>query len=179
MKLYRLAISMGVIHLLAGGIGSIIVINLISSTGVATYGGERGFLPGEDSPYSAFGRFLYGDDQPSLTLPGEDSGGLGLAKYGVTDGICFISTTVKQAIIITTFAYPVIDIIPLQGFGLWIRLAIHLASLSAMGAVMFFLVELLIQMGVFSNVYVLIAVGVISSAGLVSTILAQATEISC
>ena len=179
MKLYKLFIPMVVVHLLAGGIGSIIVINLVSSTGLATYGGERGFLPGEDSPYSAFGRFLYGDERPSPTLPGEDSGGLGLAKYGVTDGICFISTTVRQGLVITTFAYPVIDIIPMEGFGLWIRMAIHLASLALTGALMYLLVEMLIQMGVFSNVYVLIAVGVISSAGLVSTILAQATEISC
>ena len=179
MKLYSLGTLMTVIHLLVRGIGTLVVINLTSVTGQATYGGDAGFLPGEDSPYSAFGEFLYGDGQPAPDLIGDDAGGLGLARYGVTQGICFMSNSVKMLLIISTFSYPVIDIIPMEGFGLWIRICIHLASLAALGAVLFLLVQLLIQMGIFSNIYILVAIGLVSSAGLVSTVLAEATNISC
>ena len=48
MRIYVLAVSMTVVHLLAGGVGSVIITNLVSSTGVATYGGPSGFVPGED-----------------------------------------------------------------------------------------------------------------------------------
>ena len=178
MRIYALLVPMVVVHLLAGGVGSVIIDNLVSYTGEATYGGSTGFVPGGDSPYSAFGRFLYGDDEPDPSLP-EESGGLGLARYGLIDGICVMSSAVRWGLIITTFSYPVVDIIPMEGFGLWVRLAIHVISIGAVVAVMFRVVELLVQMGVLSNVYILIAVGILSSVGLVSTILAKATDVSC
>ena len=179
MRIYVLAVSMTVIHLAAGGFGSVVITNLVSQTGVATYGGPSGFVPGEESPYSAFGTFLYGDDSPDPALPGEDSGGLGLARYGMTEGICVISGMVKWGIIITTFAYPVIDIIPMEGFGLWVRIGIHLLSLAAFVAFFFRLVEMLAGWGVFSNVYVMVAIGLISSVGLLATILTEATNVAC
>ena len=179
MTIYRLGALMTVIHLLAGGVGSIIIANLVSFTGVATYGGESGFLPGDDSPYTAFGKFLYGDDEPSANLPGESSGGLGLAKYAATEGVCMVSTGVKWMLIMASFSYPVIDIIPMEGFGLWVRIVIHLLALAALTAILWRLFELLLAMGAFSNVYAMIAMGLVSSAGLVSTIVAEAANIAC
>ena len=178
MRIYALLAAMAVVHLLAGGVGSVIIGNLASNTGQADYGGESGFIPGEDSPYSAFGNFLYGSGEPTPDLPGE-SGGIALARYGLIDGVCVVSSAVKWGIIITTFSYPVVDIIPVEGFGLWIRLAIHVLSTGAIVAVMVRLVDLLAQMGVFSNVYILIAAGILTSVGLVSTILASAADIKC
>ena len=179
MTIYRLGVLMTVVHLLAGGVGSIIIANLVSFTGVATYGGESGFLPGDDSPYTAFGKFLYGDDQPDPHLPGDSSGGLGLAKYAVTEGVCMVSTSVKWMLIMASFSYPVIDIIPMEGFGLWVRIVIHLLALVVLAAILWRLFEMLLAMGVFSNVYAMIALGVIGSAGLVSTIVAELGSIAC
>ena len=90
-----------------------------------------------------------------------------------------VSGVIKWMIVITTFSYPVIDIIPMEGFGLWARIVIHLVSLALLVVVFFRLVELLSSWGVFSNVYVLIALGLISSVGVVATLLAEATSITC
>ena len=186
MTIYRLGALMTVVHLLAGGVGSIIIANLVSFTGVATYGGESGFLPGndaayseDDSPYTAFGKFLYGDGQPEPHLPGDTSGGLGLAKYAVTEGVCMVSTGVKWILIMASFSYPVIDIIPMEGFGLWVRIVIHLVAFGCLAALLWRLFEMLIAMGVFSNVYAMIALGALGSAGLVSTIVAEVADIAC
>ena len=177
MKLVYLIALLGSIHLLAGGVGTVIMSNLVSQTGIATYGGSRGFLPDDDSPYSAFGRYLYGDGEPERREPGE--GPIGLLRYGVIEGTCLASSAVTFVIILATFSYPAIDIIPTEGFGLWVRVAIHVMALFGFVVALVRLLEMAIQMGVFSNVYLLIALGLISSAGLISNIVANVANIGC
>ena len=180
MKLVYLLALFGVIHLAGGGIGSNIITNLVSQTGAPTYGGSRGFLPGDDSPYSAFGKYLYGDGEPGRQLPGADQSGIaGLMQYGVFRGACMMSEGVTFLIILATFSYPVIDIIPTEGFGLWIRLVIHILGVLGLLVVGVQLLEWAIRAGVFSNVYLLIAIGIVSSAGLLSNIVVKTGGFQC
>lgn len=177
MKLLYLVALLGAVHLTAGGLGTIIITNLVSQTGIATYGGSRGFLPGDDSPYSSFGKYLYGDGEPERREPG--SGPMGLLKYGVFEGACLGVSATKFLLILATFSYPAIDIIPTEGFGLWLRISIHIMSVLAWATAIFRLLELAIQAGAFSNVYLLIAIGLITSAGLISNIVARVADVGC
>ena len=179
MQLYFFLGGLAVVHLLVGGFGSLVITNLVSADLAPSYGDSaRGFAPDSDSAYAAFGNFLYGDGSPSRTDPGEQ-GGVGLVRYGLTEGVCIASSAVKTGIIITTFAYPITQTIPAEGFGIWILMAIHAGSMAAFVALIFLLLDTPFILALLSNIYVLIAVGVLSSIGIISTIVAEAGNLAC
>ena len=152
--------------------------NLTSVTGTAYYGGSSGPLPGEDSPYHAITSFLMGEDRPVTREPG-DQGGFGLFKWIIAGPMCVFADVVKLLLNITTFNYAVIQLIPSEGFGLWVKVFIHSLSTAFNLYAGKQLIELLLRAGVFSNPYALVALGVLSSIGLVSIIANGTGALGC
>ena len=152
--------------------------NLFDPTGTAYYGGETGPLPGAGSAYESLTSFLAGDDRPALDDPG-DVGGFAVFRWILTGPLCISVDITKMFLTVTTFAYPVVMVIPSEGFGLWIKLAIHAVStlLTLVGVGK--LVGFLMRSGVLSNPYALVALGIMGVVGFVSTLANGAGVLGC
>ena len=79
---------------------------------------------------SALTSFLAGDDM-DVAAPARE-GGFGVFRYILTSGVCAGVDVTKMSLNLMTFNYPVVQIIPSEGFGLWIKLLIH--ALGVLGA---------------------------------------------
>ena len=121
-----------------------------------------------------------GDDPAGQDLkePPNESG-FAVFRWIITGPMCVSVDVTKMFLTVTTFFYPVVQIIPTEGFGLWIKLGIHAAStvLSIMGAAR--LVGFLLRSGVLSNPYALVALGIIGAIGFVSTLANGAGVLGC
>ena len=79
----------------------------------------------------------------------------------------------------TILKYGIIDLIPNMGFGLWFNTVIHLvAALIHIGLVSV-LVGFAVRAGVFQNIYLMVALGLISAFAIVSTLLNAGGAFAC
>ena len=85
----------------------------------------------------------------------------------------------KFMLSMTILKYGIIDLIPNVGFGLWFKNVIHLvAALIHIGLVSV-LVGFAVRAGVFSNIHLMVALGLISAFAVVSTLLDAGGALSC
>ena len=152
-----------------------------SSSDTAYYGGPHGFLPSSGDSASAYDRFsswLVGDSRAQLDDPGE-TGGLAILQWIVRTPLCGTVGAVKTLISVTILKYGLVDSIPNEGFGMWVKVVIHLIATFIHSAGLNMLVRFAIQAGVFSNVYIMGAIGLISAFGIVATLLNAGGAFSC
>lgn len=144
------------------------------------YGGSAGFLPstGDSAhPYDRFSAWLAGGGD-QLNDPG-DQGGIAILQWIVRKPLCMSVSFVRWLIILTTFSYEVIQLIPTGGFGGWFKILIHLVGVFLTGLLAQAGVRFAIQAGVFSNIYMMGMVLGISTVGIVSTALNAGGVFSC
>ena len=147
---------------------------------VPYYGGDHGFLPstGDDAgAYDQFSSWLAGGSRQQLDEPGD--GVIGLLKWIIPGPLCGIVNIVKFLISIGILKYGIIDSIPSEGFGLWFKTAVHLAATLIHVGLISMLLGFAVRAGVFSNVYLLGALGIISVLGIVATVLDLGGAFSC
>ena len=147
---------------------------------VPYYGGSHGFLPstGDNAnAYDKFSSWLAGGSRQQLDEPG--AGVIGLFKWIVQGPLCGTVNIVKFLISVTILKYGIIDSIPNEGFGLWFKTVVHLAATLIHVGFIGMLLGFAVRAGVFSNVYLLGAVGIISVLGIVATALNAGGAFSC
>ncbi len=172
-KLFILTLGIHVCLVLA-------TIYLTNMGDVPYYGGSTGFLPGTGDGANAYDQFtgwLLGGGY----RPGDPGNQVGIPLLGwiIAKPLCGMVSAVRWLIILTTFNYDVVQLIPTGGFGGWFKMLIHLVGVFLTGAVMNALVRFGIQAGVFSNVYVMGAIGVVSVIGIGATALNAGGAFSC
>ena len=165
MAIDRVTVLSILFHIVAV-LGSMFLDNLTSATGLAHYGGESGLLPDSSGPYGAIYNFIAGDNQPELTEQG--AGFLGFVKWIFTGPLGLFGDLVGLLLVISTFSYPIINIIPAEGFGLWFRILVHGVSLLLLAILVSRLLEWASRNGLLSNPYLLVAMSLIGSIGLIS-----------
>ena len=166
-----------IIHVALFG-ATIFIQNGVSD--VAYYGGDHGFLPstGDDAgAYDQFSSWLSGGSRQQLEEPA--GGVIGLFKWIVQGPLCGTVNIVKFMISIGILKYGIIDSIPSEGFGLWFKTAVHLAATLIHVALISLLLGFAVRAGVFSNVYLLAAVGIIGALGIVTTVLNLGGAFNC
>ena len=103
------------------------------------YGGETGFMPtgkptgadGETThPYDVVSNFLRGgeDGPQSQTDNLKDGSGLKIFQWIVRTPLCMLSTLIRFQLSLTTFTYDIVRILPDDGFGYWIQMAIPMVG---------------------------------------------------
>ena len=150
----------------------------LTGFGEAYYGGDSGPLPGAASGYHTITDFLAGSDRPEVDQLGSQ-GGLVIFRWIITGPMCVAASLVKLLLSITTFNYAVVQVLPDYGFGLWIKLLIHAVSTLITLITSGKLVIFLLQAGVLSNPYALVALGIIGSVGLISVAANGTGALSC
>ena len=177
MGIQAVLVLAAIFHIAAVGSG-IFLTNLYDPAGVAYYGGESGIFPSDDSAYGDLTSFLMGDDALQTETPARE-GGFGIFRYIITSGMCAGSDVTKMALSVMTFNYPVIQLFPSEGFGLWIKLIIHAVSTCGSYLILSRLVQFLIKAGVLGNPYILAGLGVMSAVGIISTFANGAGALAC
>ena len=86
---------------------------------------------------------------------------------------------VKALLSLTILHYEVVQIISTDGFGGWFKILIHMAGAYISISLMSHLVAFAIRAGVFSNVYIMGAVGLVSLLGIAATALNAGGIFSC
>ena len=71
----------------------------------------------------------------------------------------------------TILKYGIIDLIPNAGFGLWFKTVIHLVAALIHVGLVSVLVGFAVRAGVFSNIHLMVALGLISAFAVVATLL--------
>ena len=171
MRITGLLIVMLILH--AGFNISGIFLNNIRST-EATYGGSSGFLPGGDES-SFYGRTMSfldgGDGSPSLDA-GLDTatGGVGFLGWMFRTPVCTMTSATRITVGLTIFNYDLLDILPREGFGNWIRIIVH-----AVGTIMTLLLAsrlfgFLRSSGILTNFRLLATIGVVSGIGVLGSL---------
>ena len=79
----------------------------------------------------------------------------------------------------TILKYGIIDLIPNVGFGLWFKNVIHLVAALIHVGLVSVLVGFAVRAGVFSNIHLMVALGLISAFAVVSTLLDAGGALSC
>ena len=147
----------------------IVLVNL--NTTIPYYGGDAGFLPqgGTDADphaYDKVARFLRngpGGDPPDA---GE---GFGIIRYGLNRCLCFAGSLSGMLLSMTTFNHSLLELLPTEGWGLWVKLAIHALGAFLAGVVLSRIFEMVLRSGILSNPYMLafiLGTSVISISGL-------------
>ena len=165
MPTLKIAVIGVFLHIVAV-IGSVYIENLTSATGVAYYGGESGLLPDSGGPYGAIYEFLVGSSTPQLAEQGD--GLLGFLKWIFIGPLSIFGDLVGLLLVTSTFAYPIINIIPMERFGLWFRILVHALGIFFTLMLVSKLLEWAGRNGVMSNPYLLVALGAVGSIGLIS-----------
>ena len=176
MGIQAVLVIVTICHIAAVGSG-IFLTNLTDPGQGSYYGGETGIFPSDNTPYGALTSFLAGDDQ-DVAAPTRE-GGLGIFRYIATSGMCAGADVTKMTLSLMTFNYPVVQIIPTEGFGLWVKLIIHALGVLGTYLILSKLVTFLVQSGVFTNPYILAALGIMAGLGIVGTIANGAGGLAC
>lgn len=144
------------------------------------FGGNSGFLPSTGDGNNAYDRFSswISGNEGSMSEP-SDEGGIAILQWIVRGPMCSSVTIVKFLIALTVLKYGVIDLISSAGFGLWFKIAVHLVGFLLNIALVNVLVRFAIQAGVFSNIYIMAAIGLMSIIGIVATMLNAGGAFSC
>ena len=144
------------------------------------FGGNSGFLPStgnSSEPYDRFSNWISGN-QGGMSEP-SDQGGIAILQWIVRGPLCSSVSIVKFLIALTVLKYGVIDLISSDGFGLWFKTAVHLVGGLMNIALVSILVRFAIQAGVFSNIYLMAALGLMSVIGIVASLLNAGGAFSC
>ena len=178
MGILPLLVVLTIVHI-ALNVGDVFLANLFSDTGY--YGGSSGFLPsGGDAahPYDRFSAFVAGDSRPQLDSPG-NAGGLGIFQWIVRTPLCTASSMVHFTASLAILNYDLVNAIPNAGFGWWAKVGIH--AIGTLLTLLFAdrLVKLLIIAGMFSNIYLLVALGLVSAVGFGATLLNALGGLTC
>ena len=152
----RLFFLAAIVHVACFGAG-LYLGNALSET--PNYGGFTGFLPATGG----------GD---SLSDP-EQGGAFKFLRWILSsDGpVCGTVTITKMLIGMVFLEYEVINLLPVDGFGNWFRLAIHLIGAAINITLIGILVRFAVQAGIFNNPQLLVLIGVISLFGFSATLL--------
>ena len=177
MGVLPVLVLLALFHAAAVGAG-VYLTNVVDPTGTPFYGGDTGFLPGATSAYGGLTSFLAGDARPEVAAPSRE-GGLSIFRYALTVPLCTSVDVTKQALNITTFNHPIVQVIPSVGFGLWVKLVIHAVSTVLTLVIFERLVVFLVRAGILSNPYVLGALGIGIFVGLLSTIANGTGALGC
>lgn len=149
--------------------------------GITYYGGQYGFLPSsgdETSRYDRVASFLL--SSPRHIEPEEGGGMRGFLQFLVKFGPCQISEFVRVIFAYGTFTgYTTVQLLPDQGFGLWFKLCFQLGATGITAGLTAWGVRFLAEIGAFSNIYLLIALGVLGSVGGLSFGVVQFTGLGC
>ena len=86
---------------------------------------------------------------------------------------------VKFMLSMTILKYGIIDLIPNAGFGQWFKTVIHLVAALIHVGLLSVLVGFAVRAGVFSNVHLMVALGLISAFAIVSTLLSAGGAFAC
>ena len=147
----------------------IVLVNL--NTTIPYYGGEAGFLPQggtADDPhaYDKVARFLRNGPAGDPPDAGE---GFGIIRYGLNRCLCFAGSISGMMLTLTTFNHALLELLPTEGWGLWIKLAINAVGAFMAGVVLDRIFRMVLRSGVLSNPYMLaflLGSSVISIGGL-------------
>ena len=146
------------------------------------YGGDHGFLPStgnSDNAYDQFSAWISGGGRDQEFEEPDAEGGIAILGWIIKGPVCSTVAIVKFMLSITILKYGIIDLIPNTGFGLWFKTVIHMvATLIHIGLVSV-LVGFAIKAGVFSNIHLMVALGLISAFAIVSTLLDAGGALSC
>ena len=176
MGIQAVLVIVTICHIAAVGSG-IFLTNLTDPGQGSYYGGETGIFPADDSPYGALTSFLAGDDL-EVAAPTRE-GGFGVFRYVLTSGMCAGVDVTKMSLSLMTFNYPVVQIIPSEGFGLWVKLIIHALGILGAYYVLSKLVAFMVGAGILSNPYALGALGILAGLSIVGTIANGAGALAC
>ncbi len=159
-------------------VATIFLTNVVQDT--PFFGGSAGFLPTTGDSAGAYDRFSawISGNQGNMNEP-SDQGGIAILQWIVRGPLCTSVTIVKFLLAVTVLKYGVIDLISSDGFGLWFKTAVHLVGGFMNIALVSILVRFAIQAGVFSNIYIMAALGLMSVVGIVSTLLNAGGAFSC
>ena len=177
MGIQAVLVIVTICHIAAVGSG-IFLTNLTDPGQGSYYGGDTGIFPADDSPYGALTSFLAGDDRLDVAEPTRE-GGFGIFRYIITSGMCAGADVTKMTLSLMTFNYPVVQIIPTDGFGLWVKLVIHAMGILGAYYVLSKLVTFMVGAGILSNPYALAALGVVTGLSIVATIANGAGALGC
>lgn len=169
-------------------IATILHISLMGATiylqnwGDATpfYGGATGSLPSTgdgNHPYDWFSAWLSGGGT-RLDDPG-DQGGIQILGWIISGPLCGMVVIVKALLSLTILHYDVVQLISTDGFGGWFKILIHMVGAYLSISLMSRLVAFAIRAGVFSNVYIMGAIGLVSVLGIAATALNVGGIFSC
>ena len=136
-------------------ITAIVLTNL--NTTIPYYGGDSAFLPQggtDDDPhaYDKVARFLRNGPAGDPPDAGE---GFGIVRYGLTRCLCFIGMMTGMVLSMATFNHAVLELMPTEGWGLWVKLAINAGGAVMAGMVLSRGLEMLLRSGILSNPYML------------------------
>ena len=179
MNILYLLVGLVVLHVCLV-FGTLLANNLTSTT--PDYGGATGFLPSSGDPESAYDKataFLLGTNRPQS--PETEGGGLSLFRWAIKAPFCTTADGISAIIGLTTLLgyQGVIDLLPDEGFGLWIKLLLHLAGTIATLILAGKAIGFLLASGVFSNVYLLVGLGIIGGLAGIAGGLVFGQVISC
>ena len=146
------------------------------------YGGDHGFLTStgdSNNSYDQFSAWLSGGGRDQDFEEPNAEGGIAILGWIIKGPVCSTVGIVKFMLSMTILKYGIIDLIPNVGFGLWFKNVIHLvAALIHIGLVSV-LVGFAVRAGVFSNIHLMVALGLISAFAVVSTLLDAGGALSC
>ncbi len=181
MGLIKFAMLLAVIHLGVFGVGEVYVENIKRGAAQgAYYGGEKGFLPATDGAYGTFTNWLYNaDGQHELEPKEPEQGVVGTMQSLIGGGVCATYHLLRWGAIIATFSYPMLSELPEEGFGLWVRIIINLGSLASVIFLGYHGLEIAMRAGVFGNVYLLVALGVLGSITILGNIIQGGAKFAC
>ena len=133
------------------------------------YGGDHGFLPStgdSKNAYDQFSAWLSGGGRDQDFEEPNAEGGIAILGWIIKGPVCSTVGIVKFMLSMTILKYGIIDLIPNVGFGLWFKNVIHLVGFA-------------VRAGVFSNIHLMVALGLISAFAIVSTLLDAGGALSC
>lgn len=152
-------------------IGTQIVLTNLG-TKIPYYGGDAGFLPqgGTDRDphaYDRVARFLRNGPEGD---PPAASEGFGIIKYGMTRCLCFAGSMTGMLLSLTTFNHAMLELMPTEGWGLWVKLAINGLGAFMAGVVLMRVLDIVMRSGILSNPYMLafiLGTSILSVSGLI------------
>ena len=175
----RILIMAIIVHVALFG-ATIFLANAI--TEAPYYGGEHGFLPstGDDqNAYDQFSAWISGGGRDQDFEEPDSEGGIAILGWIIKGPVCSTVGIVKFMLSLTILKYGIIDLIPNAGFGLWFKTVIHLVATLIHIGLMSVLVGFAVRAGVFSNIHLMVALGLISALAIVSTLLDAGGLLSC
>ncbi len=177
--LNKILIVAVIVHVALFG-ATIFLTNAIADT--PYYGGDHGFLPStgdSKNTYDQFSAWLSGGGRDQDFEEPNAEGGIAILGWIIKGPVCSTVGIVKFMLSMTILKYGIIDMIPNIGFGLWFKNVIHLVAALIHVGLVSVLVGFAVRAGVFSNIHLMVALGVISTFAVVSTLLDAGGALSC